>query len=63
MPGYESAMTIAVCLSKRITESGLSSEVHIPEENLTNEVCGYRALFAFISLEYVRYTPVEEPYA
>ena len=63
MPGYESAMGVAGGLSEGVAESCLSSEIHISEEKLTDQVGGNGALFAFVLFEYVLYAPVEEPYA
>lgn len=63
MPGDESAMAVSVRLGEGIAEGDLSSEIHVSEEKLANQVGRYRALLAFVLLEHVLYAPVEKPYA
>lgn len=65
MPGDEAAVAVSHCLREGITERGLSTEIHIAEQELAEKVCGDSAgLFALLLVgdHGVVGAPVEEAY-
>ena len=60
MPGDESAVGVADCLSEGVAQGRLRGEIHVPEEQLPDQVGGYGGLLSFEGFKNVHYAPVEE---